>query len=262
MQVDYFAHLAKTEDDENERVGGNRARIAATERVKSQFGRYVGKAEDKSDREARIEFAKEDILDTVTAACEEHGFTTKDNVQEVLSGALRELRKQAFKVASTGTCSGCGKEKEIDGEGRCADCALDAEYENHLERAAGTKVADGTGPKPETGDSYAQERVDVQGEAGPVPTMDTKKVPEGGVPVPETPSNRNPSEMQSISPTDVDKSLADGSHPQPSETGTRIDADKPIGSEQVGGPTSTHPEIGNNASPVTSRWQVEDAATE
>jgi hypothetical protein len=242
---DVESHLS----DEVQRAE-SRATLIARQRVASRFRTYVSKAASEDEREARIDSIKQDVLDTVTAACAEHDFAqSTDEVQTVLSKVMDDLRIP-FKVASKGVCADCGKEKELNAEGDCASCALDKEYDQHLERAAATKEA--MPGDQNAGDTYTGERQDVETDTRP------ERNTSGEV---DVDSRRNPTEHQEIDhvPTDADLD----SDPTQDKVTETIDADTPLGPEEVGPKTDTFSDSGGQANPVTSavsaKWRVSDA---
>lgn len=112
-----------------------------------------------------------------------------------------------------------------------------------------------------SGDNYQGEQVKVQGEEGPVPKIDTKQIPEDGLPAIDVGSVRHPSEMQSVkdrpSPEDLDKP----DHAVNEAVTQRVEADKPIDSEETGEGGAWSGQ-GGQANPVTSavesKWDVLD----
>ncbi len=86
---DLFSVVAKLDDENSRETGLRRAKIAAVSRVDSKFAKYVGSGDEAEDR---IDFLRQDILDTVVAACNEHGISEKGDVQSVLNDAMASLR--------------------------------------------------------------------------------------------------------------------------------------------------------------------------
>lgn len=246
--TDMFSVIASTEDESSRASGMSRAEISSVSRVTHKFAKFVSSS--PAEAEERIDFLKQDILNTVVAACGEHGISEREDIQAVLTKAMDSLR----------AASKTEEETEEEQE------ELDDEYEARLEREASTKVAEVP-----TGDTYHQETVDLPtstadgsttGLGGGVPEMSTGQVPESGLDPIDVPSNKNRGEMQEIRPKDFEEKLVEFD-PAHSPVHEQVDVDKPIGEEQVGERTDTFSTPEGQASAVTSaashtsRWRVE-----
>lgn len=256
-----FDVMAADEAEQHEAKLGNRAIIAARTRVTAKYAKYVGNAKTASEVEERIDLIKTDLLATVVAACSEHDFNTKEEVQTVLSTVTDELRKIATK--QTYICGECDaardSDEDISGQKHGAEgCDGSWFAENGSDRESAVKTADLSGSQNAGDSSQGDSGVDVAKDTQP--QIDTSRVPASGLDKIDVGSKVHPNEHQDIDkvPTDAQLNANGIDAARNDKTTDVVDADKPIGTEQVGGPTSTHSEMGNQANPVTSKWRLAD----
>lgn len=95
-----FEVVASTMDAEQERLEGNRARIAATKRLEKRFLKYLSKAESEGEMKARLGLIEKPARAIVKSACEEHRY---DNSETLYSEILSSLVKRAVETGDTYT---------------------------------------------------------------------------------------------------------------------------------------------------------------
>lgn len=91
-----FEVLASQDASEHERVAGTRAVIAAQTRAKERFEKFVSKAANQEERDARINVIAADLDEIVKAISEEYGY-----------GDVEKLRNAATVALGGGHPSGC-----------------------------------------------------------------------------------------------------------------------------------------------------------
>lgn len=287
--VSLFSVLASQDAAEQERIARGRATIAVQTRAKQRFETFVSKATTPEEREARIEVIASDLDKIAEEVIAEHGFLTLDEAR----AAGREALGGGHPAGCT--CGFCknkgnlpGAEKDDDGDeddepmedkessiktacDDCEDCKEECTgHEDMKTSKIDIKQASASAAEfpwehvaadVETGDTYAQERVDVATGPDASPKIDKgKSGDETGwnlKPI-EVPSERHPAEQQSATDrADYNSEDFDPSSP----VRDRVDADAPMQPEHnVADKTETWTGTEGQASPVTSavlsKWTV------
>lgn len=297
MSNGLFEVLASQDAAEQERIARTRATIAVQTRAKQRFEAYVSKASSPEEREARIEVVSGDLDKLAEEVIAEHGFLTLDEARaagrEALGGGHPagcecgfcknkgklpgekneddgdeddEMDKESSTKTACSSCD-CGDCKEGCDGSCCGDCK---DGDKKMSSSIDIKQASASASEfpwevvaadVETGDTYAQERVDVA--TGPDASPKIDKGNSGDQtgwnlkPI-EVPSERHPSEQQSA--TDRADYNAEDFDPS-SPVRDRVDADTPLQPEHnVADNTETWTGTEGQASPVTSnvlsKWTV------
>lgn len=291
MSNGLFEVLASQDTAEQERLARGRATIAVQTRAKQRFETFVSKAKTPEEREARIEVISGDLDKIAEEVIAEHGFITLDEARALGREALGGGHPAG---CDCGFCKNKGKlpgaktdddddgdeddepmeDKESSAKADCDHCEeCKDECTGHEDMKTSKidikQVSASASEFPwehvaadvETGDTYAQERVDVATGPDASPKIDKgKSGDETGwnlKPI-EVPSERHPSEQQS--PTDRADYNSEDFDPS-SPVRDRVDADTPMQPEHnVADKTETWTGTEGQASPVTSavlsKWTV------
>jgi len=285
--VNVFQVLATEDAEEQERLTGNRAVIAAQTRVKAQFGKYVANARgNEEDFQGRIAMLDDRIRAIATEACEDYGFEDTDKVYLAATFALGGGHKSD---CSCGFCENMGKgfgpfddESPVDSDKGDEDA--EREDEDDFEKAARVACACGCGGKCagkcECGDGdcscstkessvktaefetgYQSETVnlpsaDASGLGGPSPKID--KGTAGGQSAIDVGSVRNKLDVQDLT-ENGNFDYTDAAVDPTSPLRKTIDADKPLQPEfNVAPNTKTFGDQKNQADPVTSSVKLDN----
>jgi hypothetical protein len=193
-----FEVLAGVDAEEQERLTGTRAAIAAQTRAKARFDSFLGKANGTADREARLALIDSNLRDLCNEVANEYG--CEATISTIVGNSPREDVSVCYLAAtavlgaghaSDCTCGFCenkgnapwmdnyddeeGEEKEASVKTACEHCGCDEEdcscseenpcgakgckFSKEAKLARWQVVADGA--QPETGDHYQGERVDL-----------------------------------------------------------------------------------------------------
>lgn len=239
-------------NEDQERVSGSRAKIAARKRCCSRFRAFLGRASSPEERDARLSLIESPLRSLVADVCNEYQY---DNPSKLAKWVLADLR----------TSCGCG------GDGDCEPgCECDGGNCDCNKKQATSKTAEyETGYQSETQKLEAADDVDTTtGLGGPVPEMDERSVGQVGdnlygldeMDVPEsTRHQKTHMDADQKEPEFTSDARETGkSHSDVSKT---VEADKAPGKDIVGPATSTFDSPSNTADPVTakvveSKWGI------
>lgn len=270
--VDLFQVLATEDAEEQERVAGHRAVIAAQTRATDRFSKFVAKANTQDELESRLALIESNLREIASESAEDYGYEDADRLYLAATFALGGGHKSDCGCGFCTNKGSFGKDEESEDsepdddaddtkESKvacascdCSDCGSDCDgsccekCKRAKESSVHTALADG--------DSYQSDTVSLPsadasglGSEGS-PSIDKSKVPADGLKAIDVDSVRNRLESQDASdPADYNAADFDPSSP----LRDRIDADKPLmGEHTVGEHTKTFGDQKNQADPVTS----------
>lgn len=254
--VDLFQVLATEDAEEQERVAGTRAVIAAQTRATTRFSKFVAMANTPDELEARLALIESNLREIAAESAEDYGYEDADRLYLAATFALGGGHKSD---CGCGFCANKGKlpgasddDKDSDGETgkEDKDESKDDDKDDKFDfgKDSSVKLAEF-----ETGYQHATEDLP-SADASGLGSEGSPKIDKGnaeGLKPIDVDSVRNKLDNQDVTePADYNDSDFDPSSP----LRDRIDADTAIQPEfNVGEHTKTFGEgIGTQADPVTS----------
>ena len=274
--VDVFQVLATEDAEEQERVAGHRAVIAAQTRATDRFSKFVAKASTPDELESRLALIESNLREIASESAEDYGYEDADRLYLAATFALGGGHKSD---CDCGFCENKGKgfgpfddESPVDSdkgdEGETFDNDEDDTKESSVKTACGCGECgpdgcdcEGCEKRKESSVRTAEFETGYQHATESLPSADASglgsegspKIDKGnaeGLKPIDVGSVRNRLESQDASePADYNAADFDPSSP----LRDRIDADKPLmGEHTVGEHTKTFGDQKNQADPVTS----------